>query len=127
VEQENAHRLAKLCGMLGSSHDGERAAAALKATEFLKAHNLTWHDFVVRLAGTSGATKGDDRKPQHWSEGPHTDVEWCRAFKTECWDYLTGWEQQFITDVLKRDYWPLSAKQREVLLKLRDKYGRAYA
>jgi hypothetical protein len=35
--------------MLGSSHDGERAAAALKATEFLKVRNLTWEEFIRRI------------------------------------------------------------------------------
>ena len=35
--------------MLGSSHDGERAAAALKATEFLKVRNLTREEFIRRI------------------------------------------------------------------------------
>ncbi len=37
-------RLASICGMLTSSHAGERAAAALKATEFLQARGLTWRE-----------------------------------------------------------------------------------
>lgn len=40
-------RFRKLCGMLGSEHDGERAAAALKATELLKASGKTWADVAV--------------------------------------------------------------------------------
>ena len=62
--------------MLGSSHDSERAAAALKATEFLKARNLTWEEFIRQI--NSG--RKPDRRP-HWSEGPRTDAEWCRALK----------------------------------------------
>lgn len=39
-------RFLKLCGMLASPNDGERAAAALKASEMLKAADLTWHDVI---------------------------------------------------------------------------------
>ncbi len=39
-------RFLKLCGMLGSPNDGERASAAAKATEMLKAANLTWSDAI---------------------------------------------------------------------------------
>jgi hypothetical protein len=35
-------RLARILGMLGSEHAGERAAAGLKAEEFRKKHGLTW-------------------------------------------------------------------------------------
>lgn len=42
-------RFRRLCGMLGSEHVGERAAAALKATAFLREHGLTWAD--VQLPG----------------------------------------------------------------------------
>lgn len=35
-------RFRRLAGMLGSEHVGERAAAALKCTELLKAAGLTW-------------------------------------------------------------------------------------
>lgn len=42
-------RLGKLLGLLGSNHDGERAAAALKATAFLSSRSLSWHDVVATL------------------------------------------------------------------------------
>jgi hypothetical protein len=40
-------RLLKLLGMLGSAFDGERAAAGLKAHEFIKRHALQWTDIIV--------------------------------------------------------------------------------
>jgi hypothetical protein len=40
----------KVLGMLGSSHAGERAAAALKATAMLKAAGKTWGDVGVGVA-----------------------------------------------------------------------------
>lgn len=44
LDPRSAARLVKLCGMLGSQHDGERAAAGLKA------------DQLVRGLGSLGAT-----------------------------------------------------------------------
>jgi hypothetical protein len=39
-------RLCKLLGMLGSTHAGERAAAGLKADQFVRKLGLTWGDIV---------------------------------------------------------------------------------
>ena len=33
--------------MLGSAHDGERAAAGLKAHEFIRRYGLQWSDVIV--------------------------------------------------------------------------------
>jgi cupin superfamily acireductone dioxygenase involved in methionine salvage len=43
----DAHRLVKLLGMLGSHHDGERAAAALMADRLVRERGLTWRDVIV--------------------------------------------------------------------------------
>jgi hypothetical protein len=40
-------RLIKLLGMLGSAHDGERAAAGLKAHELIRRHGLSWPDILL--------------------------------------------------------------------------------
>jgi hypothetical protein len=42
IPRRELHRLAKLCGMFGSDHDGERATAALKADRLVRALGLTW-------------------------------------------------------------------------------------
>jgi hypothetical protein len=39
-------RLAKLCGMLGSAHAGERAAAAAKADDMVRSMGLRWADVI---------------------------------------------------------------------------------
>jgi hypothetical protein len=44
---DEATRLAKLCGMFGSDHDGERAAAAAKADQLVRERGLRWHDVIV--------------------------------------------------------------------------------
>ena len=40
-------RFRRLAGLLGSEHVGERAAAALKCSELLKVHGLTWADVTL--------------------------------------------------------------------------------
>lgn len=40
-------RLAKVCGLLGSDHDGERASAARAATAILLAAGLTWEQLIL--------------------------------------------------------------------------------
>jgi hypothetical protein len=47
--------------MLGSAHDGERAAAGLKAHEFLKRLGLCWADVIsLPIADHSGDHQFDD-------------------------------------------------------------------
>jgi hypothetical protein len=44
LQPDDLTRLIKLAGMLASAHAGERAAAALKCTELLAAHGMSWAD-----------------------------------------------------------------------------------
>jgi hypothetical protein len=46
LDSHSADRLRKLCGMLGSQHDGERAAAAAKADAFVRSLGLSWGDVI---------------------------------------------------------------------------------
>src|SRR5919107_2785919 len=42
------HKLARICGMFGSAHDGERAAAAALADRLIRDAGLSWGD-VIRM------------------------------------------------------------------------------
>ena len=42
-----AEHLAKIAGMFGSAHDGERASAARLADEFVRRLGLTWRDVLA--------------------------------------------------------------------------------
>ena len=42
-----AQRLAKLCGMFGSNHAGERASAAAKANKLVRDQGLTWPEIIA--------------------------------------------------------------------------------
>ncbi len=49
LDSREVDRFGKILGLLGSNHDGERAAAALKATEFLTERKLGWYDVAEML------------------------------------------------------------------------------
>ena len=51
----DAVRFSKICEMLTSSHDGERAVAAAKATSMLREAGLTWTDLVTRAMTRKGS------------------------------------------------------------------------
>jgi hypothetical protein len=65
LDMHSAERLAKLCGMLGSNHDGERAAAGLKADQLVRNLGLTWADVI------SGATT-------NWRMCASSQTDWHR-------------------------------------------------
>jgi hypothetical protein len=50
-------RLARIAGMLGSAHEGERAAAAKMASTMLKALGLTWSEIIYRGLGAPNSRR----------------------------------------------------------------------
>lgn len=79
MTSEEIERFAKLLRLLASPHDGERAAAARKATEFLVVRKLDWH-YVAELLkpdpvqGQKGTIEHYEaawqclQSGQHWSD-----------------------------------------------------------
>jgi hypothetical protein len=49
-----ADRLAKLCGMFGSTHAGERANAAAAADKLVRSAGLTWSEVIALPASPTG-------------------------------------------------------------------------
>ena len=43
-------KLAKVCGLLASSHDGERSAASYWASAILKEAGWTWRELIANAA-----------------------------------------------------------------------------
>jgi hypothetical protein len=101
-------RLARLLGMLGSDHAGERDNAGRAAHRLVQQHGITWYDVVVTR---SPADTGD----------PDTDsigAGW-RRMAAACSRYphlLNRWETDFVAG-LPRSL-RLSTKQRSALLKI---------
>ncbi len=105
------HRLVALCERLASDQLGERAAAALLATAFLKQRNLRWADVlhaepaavVVVQSNRGWRDAADDLMTQHN-------------------EALTDWEASFLASILSRAR-TLSEKQAATLVKIADKCG----
>ena len=72
-------RFAKLCAMLASPNAGERATAALKATELLAGLGLTWKDVVsdhptlLERLGRNSSDDGQDRVQRFWRASSGAD------------------------------------------------------
>ena len=60
LESSTATALAKLCGMLGSDHAGERANAALLADRLVRANGLTWPDLIHVPQHSAGQPQAND-------------------------------------------------------------------
>jgi len=101
-------RLARVCGLLGSEHDGEALAAARQAEKIRKKLGLTWDELLVpsprpRLADPPPEDLTDWRSASHF----------CLARS----QWLTSWELNFVATVARYTK-PPSAKQLIILHRL---------
>ena len=105
-------KLAKLCGLFSSHHDGERASAAAKADEILRSLGLTWRDIVLDK-NTPRARAANSIKAQI--------AEILAQISA-----LNAWEKKFIRSLDGKVF--LTAKQRakvdQVYRKVRAYYAR---
>ena len=89
-----AAKLSKICGLLASSHDGERSAAAYKATQLLQSHGLTWSDVIAP------ARPASTLPPRPQSHGP-VHVAVARAALQHA-GHLTNWEVAFLQSIARQ-------------------------
>jgi hypothetical protein len=73
TEAERMH-LVHILGMLGSEHQGERAAAAAKAEAFRRKHGLTWEEMIngktVYVGGNPPGHTPEPTPEPAWSPPP---------------------------------------------------------
>jgi hypothetical protein len=94
LNQNNAERLCKILGMLGSDHAGERAAAGLAAHRLLSEHRLTWDQVIVAPAIVPALSP-----VQSWHR---RETDWQRMARF-CWarrDRLSLRDQDFVRSML---------------------------
>jgi hypothetical protein len=108
--QIDVAKLAKILGMLGSDHDGERAAAALKADHFVRQAGLTWETILK-----SGHAPKPHRPPEFG-----TWRQTCRECLARDRD-LRQWERGFLNDLPK--FQRISTKQRYCLNEIAIRLG----
>lgn len=105
------HRLVALCERLASDQLGERAAAALLVTKFLKDRNVGWAD-VLHAEPAAVVVVASDRSWRNAAEDLLQDHN----------DALNDWEAKFLASVLGRSR-GLSEKQTAALVKMAEKFG----
>lgn len=107
-------RLAKLCGMFGSDHAGERANAAAAADKLIRDAGLRWPDVIFPAL------------PPPPRPTPIHSVAEAVEFLLDHQDALTEWERGFVRSIATQKY-SISAKQLDVLDRLVEKARRAEA
>jgi hypothetical protein len=111
LRQSDLQRLAKLLGLLGSSHDGEVLAAARKAHSLLIEKGATWYQ---ALQVTEIVEPSAGRKPKA-APVHHQQAQALLEHQA----LLTPWEKQFLQGIL--DFSALTNEQREKLEEIRTK------
>ncbi len=91
LDSNTADKLAKVCSMFASDHDGERAAAAALADRLVRARGLTWPEIIS--PGTASARSVEDMI----NFARHGD------------DILNAWEEGFLRSIKGRQF--LTEKQ----------------
>lgn len=89
------NRFIQVCGMLGSDHEGERAAAAFQATKMLRSAGLTWEELLRYVAERQNEASAAD------ASGKTTRDNGWRAcdIVRECarhYDDLSEWQKKFV-------------------------------
>jgi hypothetical protein len=85
IELKRWEKLAAIAGMLGSEHDGERAAAARIATAELQALGLTWRDLVERAQRSTTKVGGAYTDPFQWRTSPQQNSYQNGAWQNADW------------------------------------------
>ena len=112
-------RLIRLCGMLGSAHDGERANAARMADKLVREAGLTWHNVIATPPPAQPTARAWRPAPPAPAAPPsypapgigHADVARGILARRRAW--LTAWEAGFLESLTTRR--TLSDKQRTAL------------
>jgi hypothetical protein len=90
-----ARKLAKICGLFGSEHPGERAAAAAQADKLVREYGLTWGQVISAARSHEPPLDSEPEQLIRFALG--------RA------ELLNDWERSFLTSIQGR--WHLTDKQ----------------
>ena len=107
-------RLVGILGMLGSAHDGERAAAGLLAARLLRDRGLCWDDLILVGGGAQRVPGIAQEERSAWPPG-QDNLVLCLRWLGE----LSPWEISFVSD-LRRKRRPLTPAQAAKLAQIAD-------
>jgi hypothetical protein len=114
-------KLKRVCGLLGSEFDGERANAAAAATRILHDHKLTWAEFIENAGRPKPAPEAKPKpegkaKPQEKSSNDEFPFYEACVYCLRHAGLLSDWETKFLNDIKYRTR--LTEKQRAVAQRL---------
>jgi hypothetical protein len=82
LPRHELERLAKLCGLFGSDHAGERASAAAMADRIVRMHGLVWADVITPSSSLALPTRSTREKASFIYANRELLNEWGRDFAT---------------------------------------------
>jgi hypothetical protein len=74
--------LARILGMLGSDHAGERAAAGLQAEAFRRKHRLTWTELFIPAPAETDEPMPAGSQFEQWP--PYEPIQWHKVVLLTC-------------------------------------------
>lgn len=110
----DADKLAKVCMMMTSAHDGEALAAARRASSMLKEAGLSWAQLIEKLDAPSGTYRGgpapyshqrprpepaDSNQRSRWHDGINSMAVLAAVVRGIERFPLTDWEFSFIASI----------------------------
>jgi hypothetical protein len=100
LDPKAAARLAKVLGLLGSEHAGERAAAAATADRLLRENGWTWADFAAAaLTAAPGPAQGAGDAAAARAPEPPADPRDRAAWVLERLPDATAKERDFLASL----------------------------
>ena len=125
-DSKAAEKLAKICGLLTSPHDGERAAAALLASQLIAGMGTSWRDVITSAFRVPPAVaSGTTRKQEKTSEAKVSrHVSYCNWLLVNKSKLLSDWDVEFLTSLAKKyRQSTLTEKQESMLACIARKHG----
>lgn len=131
------NRFAKICAMMTSSFDGERSAAAERASAMLKKAGMTWEDVVERAFTVSARPERFERSTttrHHQARGAHArsmtfgdyGIRYVlhRLYNLAAEANFTAWEQHFLESLVAQGVADRGAteKQWQSIISMYNKY-----
>jgi hypothetical protein len=131
-------KLARLLGMLGSSHDGEALTAARLAQRLLATANVTWVELIAVPAAPTPAEidlarveqlerdayeRGRKAGLAERQEQPSSYPAWADHCLQQCARLLTPWESQFLGNFIAQRWAAPTPKQHAVFVRIAARCG----
>ena len=103
LTKQEAERLVRICGMLGSNHIGERASAATMADELVRKAGLTWSDVISNSTSSSSSSWNTPSRARPCPQNDCSDlsVEELIDLAVRAYDdvWMSPWERKFVMGV----------------------------